>query len=132
MINAPISIGEALDKISILEIKSERICDATKRDNVLQELDYLTLAAQQHRAPDLEAQLKHINELLWDVEDELRFLEQRQEFGAAFIALARSVYVLNDQRAAVKKQINLAAGSELVEEKSYATPNPMWSKRTWT
>jgi hypothetical protein len=127
MIKVPVSIGEALDKISILEIKSERICDATKRDNVLQELDYLTLAAQQHREPELEAELKHINQRLWDVEDELRLMEQRQDFGPEFVKLARSVYVLNDERAAVKKQINVLVGSELIEEKSYATPNPMWS-----
>jgi hypothetical protein len=127
MIKVPVSIGEALDKISILEIKSERICDAIKRDNVLQELDYLTLAAQHHREPELEAELKHINQRLWDVEDELRLMEQRQDFGPEFVKLARSVYVLNDERAAVKKQINVLVGSELIEEKSYATPNPMWS-----
>jgi hypothetical protein len=120
MIEVPVSVGEVLDKISILEIKSERIADATKRANVLRELDHLTLAAQDYRAPELEVELKHINQRLWDVEDELRLMEKRQDFGPEFVNLARSVYILNDQRAAVKKQINLAVGSELIEEKSYA------------
>jgi hypothetical protein len=120
MIEVPVSVGEVLDKISILEIKSERIADPAKLANVLRELNHLTLAAQDYRVPVLEEELKDINQQLWDVEDELRLMEKRQDFGADFVKLARSVYVLNDQRAAVKKQINLAVGSELVEEKSYA------------
>jgi hypothetical protein len=120
MIEVPVSVGEVLDKISILEIKSERITDPAKLANVLRELDHLTLAAQGYRAPELEVELKHINQRLWGVEDELRLMEKHQDFGPEFVKLARSVYVLNDQRATIKRRINLAVGSELVEEKSYA------------
>ena len=120
MINVPVSVGEVLDKISILEIKSERITDTDKLANVRHELDCLLQVAADHRVPDLEPSLKSVNEQLWDVEDEIRVLESEQDFGDDFIKLARSVYVLNDQRAAIKKQINVAVGSALVEEKSYA------------
>jgi len=120
MLNVPVSVGEVLDKISILEIKSERITDADKLANVRRELDCLLQVAADHRVPDLEPSLKEVNEQLWDVEDALRVLESEQDFGDDFIELARSVYVLNDQRAAIKKQINVAVGSALVEEKSYA------------
>jgi len=120
MLNVPVSVGEVLDKISILEIKSERIADADKLANVRRELDCLLQVAADHRVPDLEPSLKEVNEQLWDVEDALRVLESKQDFGDDFIELARSVYVLNDQRAAIKKQINVAVGSALVEEKSYA------------
>jgi len=120
MLNVPVSVGEVLDKISILEIKSERIADADKLANVRRELDCLLQVAADHRVPDLEPSLKEVNEQLWDVEDALRVLESKQNFGDDFIELARSVYVLNDQRAAIKKQINVAVGSALVEEKSYA------------
>ena len=120
MLNVPVSVGEVLDKISILEIKSERITDADKLANVRRELDCLLQVAADHRVPDLEPSLKEVNEQLWDVEDALRVLESKQDFGDDFIELARSVYVLNDQRAAIKKQINVAVGSALVEEKSYA------------
>jgi len=120
MLNLPVSVGEVLDKIFILEIKSERIADADKLANVRRELDCLLQVAADHRVPDLEPSLKEVNEQLWDVEDALRVLESKQDFGDDFIELARSVYVLNDQRAAIKKQINVAVGSALVEEKSYA------------
>lgn len=120
MVKVPVSVGEVLDKISILEIKSERIADAEKLANVRTELSHLTLAAQDYRVPELEAELKDINQQLWEVEDELRLMEKRQDFGADFVKKARSVYVLNDKRAEVKKKINLAVGSGLVEEKSYA------------
>jgi hypothetical protein len=120
MLNVPVSVGEVLDKISILEIKSERIADKDKLANVRRELDCLLQVAADHRVPDLESELKDVNAFLWDVEDALRVMESEQDFGDEFVRLARSVYVLNDQRAAIKKQINVAVGSALVEEKSYA------------
>lgn len=119
MIEVPVSVGEVLDKISILEIKSERIADPEKLANVLKELDHLNRAAQDYRVPELEVPLKDINQQLWVVEDELRVMEKREDFGPVFISLARSVYLLNDQRATIKRRINLAIGSGLVEEKSY-------------
>jgi peptide methionine sulfoxide reductase MsrA len=120
MITVPVSVGEVLDKISILQIKSERITNPDKLSNVVRELTYLAEAVKYRRYSELETELKQVNEALWDVEDKLRIAEKRQDFGDNFIALARSVYVLNDQRAEIKRQINLIAGSELVEEKSYA------------
>jgi SMC interacting uncharacterized protein involved in chromosome segregation len=120
MVEIPVSVGELIDKISILEIKSERITDTDKLINVRRELDCLLKVARDYRVPDLERPLKQVNEQLWDVENALRVLESKQDFGDYFIELGRSVYVLNDQRAAIKKQINVAVGSALVEEKSYA------------
>lgn len=115
----PVSVGELLDKITILQIKSERISDPAKLDNVRRELDALTEAAQGVRMPDLEAELYGVNSKLWDVEDALRDCERSQTFGSEFVALARAVYRLNDHRAGIKRNINLSIGSELVEEKSY-------------
>lgn len=119
MITIPVSIGEVLDKISILQIKSERITNPDKLSNVVRELTYLAEAVKYHRYSELETELKQVNEALWDAEDKLRAAEKHQDFGGNFIALARSVYVLNDQRAKIKRQINLATGSKLIEEKSY-------------
>jgi hypothetical protein len=123
-IKVEVSWGEMLDKVTILQIKTERIQDPAKTANVQKELQ--ALAAEHQRAlrlhpsvPDLVARLKSINEALWDIEDEIRDWERIKEFGPRFIELARSVYVTNDQRAAVKRQLNEALGSELVEEKSY-------------
>jgi hypothetical protein len=87
---------------------------------VARELAYLTEAANYHRYLELETELKQVNEALWVVEDKLRIAEKLQDFGDNFIALARSVYVLNDQRAEIKRRINITAGSELAEEKSYS------------
>ena len=120
----PISFGELLDKIAILQIKSERMSDAAKLANVRKELDALSATWLEHPAAGhdivkLRAGLKAVNERLWDIEDDLRRCEQRQDFGAEFIRLARAVYFENDERAAIKKQINLALGSSYVEEKSY-------------
>lgn len=119
-----VSWGELLDKVTILQIKEERIQDAAKVANVRKEL--AALAREHQRAlamepsvPALMADLKGINEALWDIEDEIRDWERRKDFGARFIELARAVYVTNDQRAAVKRQLNEALGSGLVEEKSY-------------
>jgi hypothetical protein len=119
MITVPVSVGEVLDKISILEIKSERIGDPVKVANVRRELEGLVQAAKGFRVPELEARLKEVNGELWDVEDALRQAEDEQDFGEEFISLARSVYRLNDFRAELKRQINAATGSILVEEKSY-------------
>ena len=120
----PVSFGELLDKIAILQIKSERMSDAAKLENVRKELDALTTtwmahpAAQQHLV-ELRAALKDVNERLWDIEDEIRDCERRQDFGAEFVRLARAVYFENDTRARIKKDINVALGSAYVEEKSY-------------
>jgi hypothetical protein len=119
---APISAGELIDKITILRIKAERIAPE-KRANVRHELEQLeALAARELAAVDLAAltaELTAINAALWDIEDGKRDCERRGDFGPAFVALARSVYIENDRRAAVKRRINDAAGSDIVEEKSY-------------
>jgi len=122
----PIAIGpgELIDKITILEIKSARITDPIKLENVRAELQALNSARDRFIRPSTEiarltGDLSQTNQALWEVEDEIRQCESRGEFGPRFIELARSVYNMNDQRAALKKQINLALGSELIEEKSY-------------
>jgi hypothetical protein len=117
----PVSWGELLDKITILQIKQERIADAAKRANVTTELEALAAiaVAAMRQAAALLAELKQVNEALWEIEDQIRDKEREGEFDARFIELARAVYVTNDQRAAVKRQINQALGSALVEEKSY-------------
>jgi hypothetical protein len=124
MLNVPVAPGEFLDKLTILEIKSERITDAAKLANVRRELDLLraTWAASPLAARDvaaLIAELKRINETLWEIEDRIRELEKAQRFDAEFIALARSVYRTNDRRASIKRDINVALGSDILEEKSY-------------
>lgn len=120
---APVSAGELLDKITILEIKAERISDPAKLANVRRELEALAALRDQHGLDalvTLTADLKVVNETLWQVEDEIRELEAASRFDARFIELARAVYITNDRRAALKKEINLAVGSAIVEEKSYA------------
>jgi post-segregation antitoxin (ccd killing protein) len=120
-----IAPGELIDKITILEIKSERISDPAKLANVRVELDVLE-AARDAAMPgssaldELTAQLKAVNAALWDIEDGIRDCERAKEFGTQFIELARSVYHSNDRRAALKRQVNELLGSKLVEEKSYA------------
>jgi uncharacterized protein YukE len=123
-IQVPVSFGELLDKISILQIKSERISDAAKLANVQREMQALEHTWQAHPASardlaGLLAELKAVNERLWDIEDAVRLKERDQAFDAGFVALARSVYQNNDERARIKKAINLALGSGYVEEKSY-------------
>jgi hypothetical protein len=120
----PVSWGELIDKITILEIKAARLKNAAALANVNKELKLL--AAQADAAlktsaelPALKQRLTKVNEALWEIEDKIREKEARQEFGAGFIALARSVYQNNDERAAIKRQINALLASELVEEKSY-------------
>ncbi len=123
-ISVPVSHGELIDKITILEIKSERIGDAAKRANVRNELDLLNatwsadVASRKDIAP-ARAQLRAVNEALWEIEDRIRFKEKSRAFDAEFIELARSVYIRNDERAAIKRVINETLGSTLVEEKSY-------------
>ena len=120
----PISPGELLDKITILQIKTERIEDATKVANVKIELSALTEVWSNSVTEDetitaIHAELKSINESLWVIEDDVRDEERNKNFGERFIELARSVYVTNDLRANAKKKLNLHLGSEIVEEKSY-------------
>lgn len=124
-ITIDVSLGELLDKLTILQIKSERIRDAAKLVNVRKELDLLTqtwarspFAAKDIREP--LGRLKAINEQLWDIEDRIRVKESQSAFDPEFIELARSVYLCNDERAAIKRELNILLGSELVEEKSYA------------
>jgi hypothetical protein len=118
-----ISIGEAFDRLTILKIKSEKIKDESKLTNVMKEYFYLQNLLNEELEVTEEnddfKRLLEINETLWKVEDLLREFEAKQSFGFEFIELARSVYVLNDERAKVKKEINLAYGSEFIEEKSY-------------
>ena len=119
----PVSWGELLDKISILEIKSERITSPAAVANVRNELSMLAasaapLAAHQGLA-EWKRALKDVNETLWEIEDRIREKEAEAKFDAEFIELARSVYVNNDRRARIKREINLAVGSQLIEEKSY-------------
>jgi hypothetical protein len=123
-IQVPVSFGELLDKIAILQIKSERMSDETKLANVRNELSALETTWMAHPAAgknivDLRAQLKAVNERLWVIEDDIRIKEKAQEFDAEFVRLARAVYFENDDRARIKKEINLALGSSYVEEKSY-------------
>ena len=123
-LQVPVSVGEVLDKITILQIKLAHIYDPAKRVNVQNELDaLLPLVASDafttNQMQGLVAELKAVNEALWDIEDDIREKEAAKSFDAEFIKLARAVYVTNDKRAEIKKQINLATGSALVEEKSY-------------
>lgn len=123
-ISAPVSYGELIDKITILEIKSERIDDAGKRANVRAELDLLTATWTGDVASRIDiaaerAALRAVNEALWDIEDRIRDKERAQAFDAGFVELARAVYFRNDERAAIKRTINRKLGSTLVEEKSY-------------
>lgn len=126
LIQAPISLGELIDKITILEIKAVHIGDEAKLKNVTHELtildnkvnELLDAAGQAKLAP-LKKSLKDINQELWVIEDDIRDCERDKDFSDKFIQLARAVYFTNDKRAAVKKDINLTFGSELIEEKSY-------------
>ena len=124
-IRVPVAPGELLDKIAILEIKAARIADPTKNANVRVEL--AALARVRDEAVEasgelarLSRALREVNEALWDIEDAIRDCEAAAEFGPRFVELARSVYRTNDRRAALKREINLLLGSELIEEKSYA------------
>jgi len=120
----PLSPAELLDKITILRIKVARIQDAAKLANVKLELSLLEQTwkdsgAAAHDVALDERALENVNERLWDIEDRIRDKEAHQTFDREFIDLARAVYICNDERAAIKKRINLQLGSRLVEEKSY-------------
>lgn len=124
-----VSHGELIDKITILRIKSERFRSADKLANVRRELATLEHVWSRSADPSaslhaLVTQLKGVNEALWDIEDQLRNKEARQEFDDEFVQLARSVYFTNDRRAALKREVNRLLESELVEEKEYVDYKP--------
>jgi hypothetical protein len=124
MLNIQISPGEFLDKLTILEIKRERMADPAKLVHVRRELEllYTVWASSRLATSDvltLVAEIKKINETLWDVEDRMRGKEQMEMFDQEFVALARSVYQANDRRSAIKRTLNVLLNSELMEEKSY-------------
>lgn len=123
----PIAPGELIDKLTILQLKTENISDPKKLENVRHEFDVLQGVADSALPPSdalqrLWKSLYRINADLWVIEDDIRAFEGRGDFGAGFVALARAVYVTNDERAAIKKEINLLLGSAIVEEKSYYSP----------
>ena len=124
-IQVPISPGELIDRLTILEIKSERLADPEKAANVRHELGLLAEAAREaipetRQIQALKAELKTVNEILWRIEDDIRDCERQGDFGDAFIELARSVYRINDERARLKGRINEALGSAIRDEKSYS------------
>ena len=124
ILNVPVSVGEVVDKVTILEIKSARISDEAKLKNIRAELAQLRPLVSGGVFDSLEVTalfdgLRTVNGELWDIEDNIRAEEAAGRFGDRFIELARAVYVTNDRRAELKKKINLATGSDLVEEKSY-------------
>ena len=123
-INTVISVGEFFDKITILEIKKEKITDSNKLLNINHELTQLRKIEKDYKLEKLELtvlveRLYAVNLQLWDIEDRIRLSEQSNNFGSEFIELARCVYIKNDLRAKIKKDINLKSGSSLIEEKSY-------------
>jgi hypothetical protein len=123
-VNVEISIGEFFDKVTILEIKRERIQDADKLRNINNELDALNALLEQlpfsrEQVADEVGELKAINEKLWVIEDDIRDKEAAKLFDQEFIELARSVYITNDRRSDVKRNINIKLGSSFIEEKSY-------------
>lgn len=125
-IQVPVSAGELVDKVTILEIKSERIADPAKLANVRRELAGLgvilqPMLAKQPALAACKASLRTINEALWQIEDDIRDCERKKDFGARFVELARAVYRTNDKRAAAKREVDALFGSEIVEEKSYAS-----------
>ena len=124
LITCPTSAGELLDKLSILEIKSEKIIQEDKLINIKNELQVLTKVQNNSinydsTVSDYFNKLKEINIKLWTIEDDIRDCERNKDFSNTFIQLARAVYKTNDVRAAIKKEINLYLGSNIVEEKSY-------------
>ncbi len=127
-VQAEISTGELLDKISILQIKSERITDQSKLENIKIELESLLDTWESSSFSKIEiaeeiAQIRAVNEKLWELEDDIRIKEARHSFDEEFVRLARSVYVTNDKRAEIKRKINEKLGSALIEEKSYSNYN---------
>ena len=121
IIHVPISIGELIDKITILEIKKDKL-KSLKLKNILKELSFLKAVLEKNSIfiPDeIFLQLKSINLTLWDIEDKIRIKEKNKEFDNEFIELARSVYLNNDRRSETKKELNVMFNSEIIEEKSY-------------
>ena len=121
IIHVPISIGELIDKITILEIKKDKLKNL-KLKNILKELSFLRAVLEKNSIfiPDeIFMQLKSINLTLWDIEDKIRIKEKNKEFDNEFIKLARSVYLNNDRRSETKKELNIMFNSEIIEEKSY-------------
>lgn len=126
VINIEVGTGELIDKITILEIKSDRIQDPDKLSNVRHELSTLTATRDaslrsSEQLDRLTGELKAVNETLWEIEDDIRACEAEKDFSDRFIELARAVYKTNDRRADLKKQINLLTGSTVIEEKSYTS-----------
>jgi hypothetical protein len=119
----PVSFGELIDKITILEIKSERISNLEALRNIEKELEALKKIRNKYIEidPRLVSDLKMVNTEIWEVEDELRLCEKEKMFDERFVGMARSVYMFNDRRASLKKQINMRYNSEIKEEKSYST-----------
>ena len=119
-----VSPGELVDKVTILEIKRERIAGASPQANIRRELEALSAVLEPYLAAEpalfpLKANLRSLNEALWQIEDDIRDCERREDFGPRFIELAREVYRSNDRRAAIKREINTLLRSDIVEEKSY-------------
>ena len=127
-VQVEISTGELIDKISILQIKSERITDQSKLENIKIELESLLDTWENSSFSKTEiaeeiTQIREVNEKLWELEDDIRIKEASQSFDEEFVRLARSVYITNDQRAEIKRKINEKLGSALIEEKSYSNYN---------
>lgn len=125
-IKIPVAVGELIDKISILSIKSEKLNEAEKLKNVTYELKILKEIKKNHlpsneKLDELALQLKVVNSQLWEIEDEIREFERSKDFGEKFIELARAVYFTNDKRAMLKKKIDVLLGSDVTEEKSYSS-----------
>lgn len=122
----PASLGDVIDRLTILAIKQERLSDPGARANVAREHDALVAAWAAEALPECRslpewAELAAVNQALWDVEDELRACEAARSFGDGFVEKARSVYLINDRRAAIKRRVNTRLGSDLVEEKQHPT-----------
>ena len=123
VILAPVSIGELIDKITILQIK-EKHMNGTKLKNIQKELNYLNQVCKDNQIKvkdEYIEKLREINSDLWKIEDQIRALEAKKNFSNQFIELARSVYLMNDKRAAAKKELNIQYGSDLIEEKLYSS-----------
>ena len=120
----PLSVGELIDKISILKIKKKKITNKNKQKNIIKELKFLEKIYKSNikknkKLDRCEKQLIKINKILWEIEDEIRNCESKRDFKEIFIKLARSVYINNDKRSKIKREINPITGSNLIEEKSY-------------
>ena len=125
MIKVTLSVGELIDKISILELKQKHIKNNEQLKNIVKELNILKPLLKENRLESLEVnelylKLYKVNSQLWEIEDKIREKEKEKNFDKEFVRLARSVYFTNDKRAQIKKEINIVSGSQLVEEKSYS------------